>query len=138
MKNVDIGPLRLATKMMPEEQIEKNAGGDFTATLPANHLANLLAFYVVFLVIFVVQEKEKKHIESMKIMGLRPAVYWISWITLYACIMLLAALIALVLSQALGIWPKSNFALLLPLALSSEHPRVLLKPDSKRCLRDLF
>lgn len=106
-------PLKLSTKMLPTAPTVFQSGGAAVASLPASYVAQLLGFYVIFLVIFVVTEKEKKHIESMKIMGLRASVYWLSWIFLYAGIMLIASLIIITLAKVLDIWPHSNFLLLL-------------------------
>ncbi|XP_055347534.1 cholesterol transporter ABCA5-like [Paramacrobiotus metropolitanus] len=109
----DLAPVNLTTKLMPEGPTTLLNGGAAVASMPATYLANLLGFYVIFLVIYVVTEKEKKHIESMKIMGLRASVYWLSWILLYAAIMLLVSVIALLLAKYLNIWPNSSFVLLL-------------------------
>ena len=68
--------------------------------------------FVIFLVVFIVTEKEKKHTSSMEVMGLRPVVYWLSWSLLYFVIILIISIIAILLSQVLGIWPKSSFLLL--------------------------
>lgn len=106
-------PLNLSTKMMPEAPKTHLQGGQAIAILPATYLANLMTFYVIFLVIIVVTEKEKGYIESMKVMGLRPSVYWLSWIILYAGIMFFVSVLALTLAKLLNIWPHSNFLLLL-------------------------
>ncbi|XP_055343546.1 LOW QUALITY PROTEIN: ATP-binding cassette sub-family A member 2-like [Paramacrobiotus metropolitanus] len=106
-------PLHLTTKLMPTEATTVLRGDAQLAGIPAQYLANLLGFYVIFLVIGVVTEKQRQHIHSMRLMGLRGSVYWLSWLLIYAGIMLLASVSALLLARYLSIWPRSSFLLLL-------------------------
>ena len=83
------------------------------ANVPANVLSQGANVLVLFMVIFIVTEKEKKHIASMEIMGLRPLVYWLSWVIIYYTAIAILSLIVLAIAMGTGIINHSNFALLL-------------------------
>ncbi|GAU94869.1 hypothetical protein RvY_06575 [Ramazzottius varieornatus] len=105
-------PLDFATKLMPQFTKTVVPGGTAITSMPASSIANVIGAFIIFLVVFIVTEKEKKHIVSMEVMGLRPGVYWISWSVLYFAIILVAALVSITIAQVLGIWPQSSFSLL--------------------------
>ncbi|KAK7058691.1 ATP-binding cassette sub- A member 5 [Halocaridina rubra] len=69
------------------------------------------AQFIVYMLMLVVEEKEKKIKESMKMMGLRDSVYWLSWFSIYGTYVLILAIISI---------------LILPLGKVLEHANVFL------------
>lgn len=65
--------------------------------------------YVTVLLVNLVQEKENKLKELMRIMGTSDVAYWLSWVITYAVIMLFAVLIMNAITVPGGIFGRSNY-----------------------------
>ncbi|XP_055347525.1 ABC-type organic anion transporter ABCA8B-like isoform X2 [Paramacrobiotus metropolitanus] len=104
----------MSSVMLPDAEVRLyDTGEAMMRALPATQVLNILGLYVIFLVIYVVTEREKKHIENMKIMGLRPTVYWLSWVIIYEFLMTVVSTIMLLMAMFFNVWPRSNFFLML-------------------------
>ena len=68
--------------------------------------------YVTVLVVNLVQEKEKKLKDIMRIMGMSDVAYWLSWFLTYAIILLLASLILTGILVSVRVFSDSSYVLL--------------------------
>ena len=96
--------------MMPKSRFTPSLEGFSTSV----SIYMVIAFtpYVAVLLMNLVQEKENKLRELMRISGMSDAAYWFSWICTYAVIMLIAVLVLNVIAVPGGIFGKSNYAVM--------------------------
>ncbi|XP_050501513.1 cholesterol transporter ABCA5-like isoform X2 [Diabrotica virgifera virgifera] len=71
-----------------------------------------LSQFVTYLIILIVGEKEKKIKEGMKLMGLMDKVFWLSWLIIYACFVILLATICVLLLFAFKVFVHVNLLLI--------------------------
>lgn len=88
-------------------------GPDIVPVIAPEVLSMAMSMFAVFLVVCIVLEKDGKHLTSMEVMGLRPVIYWLSWVIIYCAAMLVFSIFAMALVNWMKIWPNSNFLLLL-------------------------
>lgn len=87
-------------------------GGTVLRAIVPLYMVFAWAQFIIYMMMLVVEEKEKKLKESMKMMGLRDSVYWLSWFTIYAAYVLLLALVCIILLPLANVFQKANIFLL--------------------------
>ncbi|XP_071532999.1 cholesterol transporter ABCA5-like [Panulirus ornatus] len=70
------------------------------------------AQFIVYMMMLVVEEKERKIKESMKMMGLRDSVYWLSWFAVYGAYVLALALVCIILLPLAQVFRHADLFLL--------------------------
>ena len=93
--------------MMPKESFTPPLGG-FSITILI-YMVMAFAPYITVLLVSLVQEKELKLKELMRIMGTSDIAYWLSWVITYAVIMLFAVLILNAITIPGNIFADSNY-----------------------------
>ena len=85
---------------------------------------------VSLLIVGIVDEKEKKLKEGMKMMGLSDFAYWMSWVASHGAMMFAVALLAAVIIHVFGLFPRTGvvwiFGLLLSYNLALVPPCMLV------------
>nr|QST14978.1 ABCA5 protein [Diaphanosoma celebensis] len=76
-----------------------------------------LSQFILYLLTLIVGEKEKKIKESLRMMGLRDSIYWLSWLVVYLIFVVCLDVLATVILYALGVFTKSNVGLIFLLFL---------------------
>lgn len=97
----------IQAKMMPKESFRPSLQG-FSYTVLI-YMVMAFAPYVTVLLVNLVQEKENKLKELMRIMGTSDIAYWLSWIITYAVIMFFAVLIMNAITIPGGIFGGSSY-----------------------------
>ena len=97
----------IQVKMMPKESFTPSLQG-FSYTVLI-YIVMAFAPYVTVLLVNLVQEKENRLKELMRIMGTSDVAYWLSWIITYAVIMLFAVLVMNAITIPGGIFGGSNY-----------------------------
>ena len=100
----------IKAKMMPKGSYKQPIGG-FTITILI-YMVMACAPYFNALLVNLVQEKELKLKELMRIMGTSDIAYWLSWIMTYAVIMLVAVLILNAIAIPGNIFSNSNYVVI--------------------------
>lgn len=96
--------------MMPKgEFVPPNA---LATTVPI-YMVLSFAPYITILLVNLVDEKEKKQKELLRIMGMYDTAYWLSWFLTYAIIMFFACIIINAIAIPTGIFGNSNFLVML-------------------------
>ena len=97
----------IQAKMMPKGLYKQPVGG-FAITILI-YMVMAFAPYITVLLVNLVQEKELKLKELLRIMGTSDIAYWLSWIITYAVIMLVAVLILNAITILGNIFSNSNY-----------------------------
>ena len=97
----------IQAKMMPKGSFTPSLQG-FSYTVLI-YIVMAFAPYITILLVNLVQEKENKLKELMRIMGTSDVAYWLSWVITYAVIMLFAVLIMNAITIPGGIFGGSNY-----------------------------
>ena len=97
----------IQAKMMPKGSYKQPVGG-FAITILI-YMVMAFAPYITVLLVNLVQEKELKLKELLRIMGTSDIAYWSSWIITYAVIMLVAVLILNAITILGNIFSNSNY-----------------------------
>ena len=97
----------IQAKMMPKGSYKQPVGG-FAITILI-YMVMAFAPYITVLLVNLVQEKELKLKELLRIMGTSDIAYWLSWIITYAVIMLVAVLILNAITILGNIFSNSNY-----------------------------
>ena len=97
----------IQAKMMPKGSYKQPVGG-FAITILI-YMVMAFAPYITVLLVNLVQEKELKLKELLRIMGTSDIAYWLSWIITYAVIMLIAVLILNAITILGNIFSNSNY-----------------------------
>ncbi|XP_078349015.1 cholesterol transporter ABCA5-like isoform X2 [Oculina patagonica] len=97
----------IQAKMMPKEAFTPSLQG-FSYTVLI-YIVMAFAPYLTILLVNLVQEKETKLKELMRIMGTSDVAYWLSWAITYAVIMLFAVLVMNAITVPGGIFGGSNY-----------------------------
>ena len=92
---------------MPKGPYKQPVGG-FAITILI-YMVMAFAPYITVLLVNLVQEKELKLKELLRIMGTSDIAYWLSWIITYAIIMLVAVLILNAITILGNIFSNSNY-----------------------------
>uniref|UniRef100_H2YP06 ABC transporter domain-containing protein n=1 Tax=Ciona savignyi TaxID=51511 RepID=H2YP06_CIOSA len=87
------------------------ANADVFQLLSSFYLVMAFSPFLIFLLVYVVNEKEKKIKEGMKMMGLNNLALWLGW-SLYTILVLVMTLIMAILAVLGRLFPKSNFFLI--------------------------
>ncbi|XP_059079473.1 cholesterol transporter ABCA5-like isoform X1 [Tigriopus californicus] len=87
---------KIALQMMPKHEFTGTAAVILRSIIPL-YLVISLSQFITPMLIVVVDEKEKKIKESMKMVGLRDSVFWLSWFAVYSVMVLIIAIIGSVL-----------------------------------------
>ncbi|KAG0725814.1 ATP-binding cassette sub-family A member 5 [Chionoecetes opilio] len=95
----------------PRGRFESSGGLTLRNIVPL-YMVFAWAQFILYMMMLVVEEKEKKLKESMKMMGLRDSVYWLSWFCVYAIYVLLLALICIIVLPLAQVFQKANLILL--------------------------
>ena len=82
--------------------------------------------FITYMMILIVQEKEKKIKEGMKMMGLRSSMYWLSWLVIYGSYVLLLAIICIIVLRASQVFRHANLFLLFMLFILYGLSSILL------------
>ncbi|KAL8586837.1 hypothetical protein ACOMHN_052713 [Nucella lapillus] len=105
-------------------------------TLSSIYLVLAYSFFINFLTVNLVAEKEKKIREGMFMMGLRNSVFWLSWSLVYFVIILVVTVMVTVLAFVGKIFENSNvfifFLMLMLYGLSIIALAFLLTPFFKK------
>ncbi len=80
------------------------------------YLVISLSQFITPMLMVVVDEKEKKIKESMRMVGLRDSVFWLSWFVVYAAMVLLISIVATILTATVLI-PSVNVTILFVMVL---------------------
>lgn len=119
---IDIAIIRMTTNKaaevpnvmlenFPKDSYESNGGLILRNIVPL-YMVFAWAQFIVYLMNLVVEEKEKKIKESMKMMGLRDSVYWLSWFAVYAGYVLALAVICIIVLPLAKVFQNANLVLL--------------------------
>lgn len=108
---VDIKVPEITVENFPRGRYESNGAMTLRNIVPL-YMVFAWAQFIVYMMMLVVEEKEKKLKESMKMMGLRDSVYWLSWFTVYAMYVLLLSLVCIILLPLATVFQKANLFLL--------------------------
>ncbi|CAL4074301.1 unnamed protein product, partial [Meganyctiphanes norvegica] len=68
--------------------------------------------FIVYMMMLIVEEKEKKIKEGMKQMGLRDSVYWLSWLTIYGGYVVILSTICIIILPLARVFQYTNLILL--------------------------
>lgn len=90
----------------------QTGGGTALRSIVPLYMVFAWAQFIIYMMMLVVEEKEKKLKESMKMMGLRDSVYWLSWFTIYAVYVLFLSLVCIILLPLANVFQKANIFLL--------------------------
>lgn len=96
--------------MMPKEEYIPPSGLSLTVPI---YMVLSFAPYITILLVNLVDEKEKKQKELLRIMGMYDTAYWLSWFLTYAIIMFFACIIINAIAVPTGIFDNSNFLVML-------------------------
>ncbi|KAG7161468.1 ATP-binding cassette sub-family A member 5-like [Homarus americanus] len=108
-KNISVPSVTLEN--FPKEEYQSGGGLVLRSIVPL-YMVFAWAQFIVYMLMLVVEEKEKKIKESMKMMGLRDSVYWLSWFAVYGAYVLVLALICIVVLPLSGVFKHVNLLLL--------------------------
>ncbi|XP_018027871.1 cholesterol transporter ABCA5, partial [Hyalella azteca] len=90
------------------------------------------AQFIVYMLMLIVEEKEKKIKEGMKMMGLQGVVYWLSWLTVYGLYVVVLALLCTIILPLANIFlyasPGYCFLLFILYGLSSIILALMMTP----------
>ncbi|XP_069935833.1 cholesterol transporter ABCA5 isoform X2 [Cherax quadricarinatus] len=109
--NTTIGIPNVILENFPKESYESNGGFVLRNIVPL-YMVFAWAQFIVYLMNLVVEEKEKKIKESMKMMGLRDSVYWLSWFAVYAAYVVALAVICIIVLPLAKVFLNANLFLL--------------------------
>ncbi|EDO32070.1 predicted protein, partial [Nematostella vectensis] len=101
----------ITVQMMPKAQFTPSLQG--IQTIVPIYMVLAFSPYITILVINLVREKQEKHKELMRIMGMVDTAYWLSWFLTYAIVVLIACLIMVTVSVIAGFFGESNYLVLL-------------------------
>eukprot|EP00095_Tigriopus_kingsejongensis_P007733 maker-scaffold200_size264178-snap-gene-0.10 protein:Tk07733 transcript:maker-scaffold200_size264178-snap-gene-0.10-mRNA-1 annotation:"atp-binding cassette sub-family a member 5" len=101
---------QLFLQMLPKEAFTGNTAVILRSIIPLYLVISMSQFITPMLVV-VVDEKEKKIKESMKMVGLRDSVFWLAWFCVYSVMILFISLIGSVLVYFVVIKSTNFFVL---------------------------
>lgn len=97
---------------------EFTSGGTFVLrSIVPLYMVFAWAQFIVYMMMLVVEEKEKRIKEGMKMMGLRDSVYWLSWFTIYGGYVILLSVICIIILPLARVFVHVNVFLLFLLFL---------------------
>lgn len=106
-KNVQLPNIKL--KLLPQREQIVNV--DIMRSFVPVYTVIAFSPFVTYVVMVIVGEKEQKIRETMKIMGLKDTVYWLSWFLVYGAFVLFLALMMSILFKVFGILKLANLFL---------------------------
>lgn len=120
---IETALIRMKTSMkdvsLPEISLQNFPKGTFTSdgttvlrSIVPLYMVFAWAQFIIYLMMLVVEEKEKKIKEGMKMMGLRDSVYWLSWFSVYFMYVLLLAVICIIVLPLARVFVNANLFLL--------------------------
>ncbi|KAK7506564.1 hypothetical protein BaRGS_00002039, partial [Batillaria attramentaria] len=125
---------KVDVQMMPKDEYTPNLS--YLQTFSSIYFVLAYSFFVNFLTVNLVAEKEKKIREGMLMMGLRNSVFWLSWSLVYFVLILVVTIIVTVIAVAAKFFENSNafllFAMLMLYGLSIIALAFLLTPFFKQ------
>ncbi|XP_041364325.1 cholesterol transporter ABCA5-like [Gigantopelta aegis] len=99
---------------MPEVSVQLMPKAKFTESLESIQIGSAIyfvlaySFFINFLCVNLVAEKEKKIREGMKMMGLRDSVWWLSWALVYMLVIFLVTVIVVIIAMATSFFHKDS------------------------------
>ncbi|XP_076447270.1 cholesterol transporter ABCA5-like isoform X2 [Babylonia areolata] len=131
---VTVPDVTVKVQMMPKGEFSPNL--TVIQTISSIYFVLAYSFFVNFLTVNLVAEKEKKIREGMFMMGLRNSVFWLSWSLVYFLIILVVTAVVTGVSVAGKFFENSNmfifFLMLLLYGLSIIALAFLLTPFFKK------
>ncbi|XP_047474330.1 phospholipid-transporting ATPase ABCA3-like [Penaeus chinensis] len=120
---IDTALIRMKTSVkdvsLPEISLQNFPKGTFTSdgttvlrSIVPLYMVFAWAQFIIYMMMLVVDEKEKKIKEGMKMMGLRDSVYWLSWFSVYFMYVLLLAVICIIVLPLARVFVHANLFLL--------------------------
>ncbi|XP_041378992.1 cholesterol transporter ABCA5-like isoform X2 [Gigantopelta aegis] len=88
----------VSVQLMPKDKYTESL--DSIQIGSAIYFVLAYSFFINFLCVNLVAEKEKKIREGMKMMGLRDSVWWLSWALVYLFVILFVTIIVVVIAMA--------------------------------------
>lgn len=100
----------IQAQMMPKDPFTPSvAGFSITASV---YMVLAFSPYITVLLIYLVQEKEQKLKELMRIMGMSDIAYWFSWFSTYAIILFFAIIVLNAIMVPAGLLGGSNYVVM--------------------------
>eukprot|EP00794_Sanderia_malayensis_P009395 gene9395-10383_t len=78
-------------------------------TIISIYMVMVFSPYMMFLLTYVVTEKEKKIKEAMKIMGLSQFAFWFTWFITYAIIITIGVILVVIIARVSSLFGNSNY-----------------------------
>ncbi|XP_068227005.1 cholesterol transporter ABCA5-like [Palaemon carinicauda] len=124
---IDTALIQVATNrtaVMPDVLLQLYPKDEFTSSntfvlrsIVPLYMVFAWAQFIIYMMMLVVEEKEKRIKEGMKIMGLRDSVYWLSWFTIYGGYVVVLSLICIIILPLAKVFVHVNLFLLFILFL---------------------
>ncbi|KAK3894585.1 hypothetical protein Pcinc_001659 [Petrolisthes cinctipes] len=108
---ITVPPPTVLLQNFPRDSYVSSGGETLRAIVPL-YMVFAWAQFIVYMMMLVVGEKEKKIKESMKMMGLRDSVYWLSWFAIYGFYVLALATVCIILLPLAQVFKHANVFLL--------------------------
>lgn len=99
-----------SVQMMPKEEFQPSLA--FLQQFSSIYFVLAYSFFVNFLTVHLVAEKEKKIRDGMLMMGLRNSVFWISWTLVYFTLILVVTAMVTLIAGVAKFFENSNMFLL--------------------------
>ncbi|PVD38361.1 hypothetical protein C0Q70_00975 [Pomacea canaliculata] len=109
-ENITVPFMDVNVQLMPKNKYTPDL--TYLQTVASIYFVMAYSFFINFLTINLVAEKEKKIREGMFMMGLRNSVFWLSWSAVYFLIILLVTVLVVILASVGKFFQHSNIFLL--------------------------
>ena len=100
-------PPTTTIKMMPKPEYTTDLS--YLKTVVGIYMVIAFSPYVMFLLTYIVTEKELKIKESMKIMGLSTFAFWFTWFLTYAVIITIGVIFVTIISRVALLYGDSDY-----------------------------
>ncbi|XP_067671428.1 cholesterol transporter ABCA5-like [Haliotis asinina] len=105
-KNASFPLPEVYVQMMPKDEFTSDIS--YIQTLSSVYFVMAYSFFVNFLTVNIVAEKEKKIREGMKMMGLKDSVFWLSWGLTYTLLITVVTAIITVIAYGFQFFGRSS------------------------------
>lgn len=93
--------------MMPQPEYSTDL--QYLKTIVSIYMVMAFSPYIMFLLTYVVTEKELKIKEAMKIMGLSTFAFWLTWFITYAVIITFGVIFVVVIAKVAALFGDSDY-----------------------------
>ena len=93
--------------MMPQPEYSTDLS--YLKTIVSIYMVMAFSPYIMFLLTFIVTEKELKIKEAMKIMGLSTFAFWLTWFITYAVIITFGVIFVVIIARVATLFGDSDY-----------------------------